>query len=69
MPSHETERAWEILSIARRKNGKWKLVRDETTDTCKGLIIEGPLRYAEKLGLCINKTMGSSYQVLNNNAA
>lgn len=55
--------------MARRKNEKWKLVRDETIDMCKGLIIEIPLRYAEKLGLCINKTMGSSYQVLNIRAA
>lgn len=45
MPSHETERAWVTFSMTRRKNDRCKLVEDETTDLCKGLITEGQVRY------------------------
>lgn len=47
------------------KNGRWELVRDEIKEVCKDLIEENLVRYAEKFELCINKTMGSPYQVLN----
>lgn len=40
-------------------------MRDEITDVCKDLIRKGLVRHAEKFGLCVNKAMGSSYQVLN----
>lgn len=41
-------------------------MRDEITEVCKeDLIEEGLVRHAEEFELCINKTMGSSYQVLN----
>lgn len=38
------QRAWVTFSVAKRKNDRWKLVENETTDLCKGLTMEGLVR-------------------------